>query len=415
MKQKAITLVVVVLCVMGTQLQKPIQAQRSIQSYIEEIEQMLRDADRADVSEMEMNARQQHAEQLAAKYAATVKASNPTGVARLGLGYLYHLAKDTNNAVATFRAALEDKELIEEQKQQARLYLIQRLAEANRPDEAEAVLASIPEKSFNAEETRAQGHEILAVAYTKQGLMDKALRHEEQALQSARDSGLIPRIWFSGRALAQLYIALNRTADAVKLLDDLKAYFDRQARQAGSMLPESLETALAQIETAQAQTGMVDKPAPELHIVKWIKEPTTTLGALKGRVIVLEFWAAWCPDCRDLIPSVRDWHMRYAKDGLKVLTVTRYYGFNGRDSSSAPPAEEESFHLKFKQGRTLPYGTGMDDGQKSFDTYHVRSIPTVAIIDRNNKVRLVFTWNDNPALAEYMIKKLLAEPAPAAS
>jgi thiol-disulfide isomerase/thioredoxin len=144
--------------------------------------------------------------------------------------------------------------------------------------------------------------------------------------------------------------------------------------------------------------------------VKWIKETSTTLAALRGQVVALEFWAAWCPDCRGLIPDLRHWHTRYAKDGLKILAVTRYYQYNGREVGHASPAEEESFLLKFKQGRSLPYGVAMDDGQRSFDTYHVRSIPTVALIDRGGRVRLVFTWNDNPALAEYVIKRLLAEP-----
>ncbi|MBI3949651.1 MAG: redoxin domain-containing protein [Acidobacteria bacterium] len=412
MKLKLIAFLFISLCAIGTPIQRHVQAQRSAEDYVQEITQLLRDADQADLSDLEADARRQRARQMAVQYASGLKASNPTGEDRLWLGYLYYLANDTEKAVATYREALGDKSLIEENKQQARLYLIQRLSESGHADEAEAVLASIPETSFNADETLAQAHDTLAIAYTKQGQMDKAVRHEEQALEAARKSGLIPRIWLTGRSLAQLYVALGRKADATKLLDELKAYFDRQVRLAGGSPSEAIQTAFGQIETAQAQIEMVDKPAPEITLVKWIKETATTLAALRGQVVALEFWAAWCPDCRRLVPEVRNWHARYAKDGLRILTVTRYYGFNGRDIGNSPQAEEESFLLKFKQWRNLPYGTAIDDGQRSFDTYHVRSIPTVAIIDRAGRVRLVFTWDDNPALAEHMIKKLLAEPAP---
>jgi tetratricopeptide (TPR) repeat protein len=414
MKRKVTTLLFVLLCATGVLVFTHVRAQRSPDDYIQEVDQLLRDAEAADISDMDADARRQRARQLAAQYAATLKASNPTEVDRLWLGYLYHLAKDTDKAIATYREVLADKSLIEEYKQQARLYLVQKLSELSRMEEAEAALASVPSTAFNADETLAQAHDMLAIAYTNQGQMDKALRHEEQAVEFARKSGLIPRIWLTGRSLAQLYVALGRKPEALKLLDELKAYFDRQAKMAGGDVPDAIETAIAQVETARAQIDLVDKPAPEISVVKWIKETPTTMAALKGQVVALELWAAWCPDCRGLMPEVRGWHARYAKEGLKILTVTRYYGYNGKEVGNTPPAEEESFLLKFKQLHNLPYGTGLDDGQRSFDTYHVRSIPTIAIIDRAGRLRLVFTWHTNPALAEYMIKKLLAEPAPAA-
>lgn len=411
MRGKLIALLCMSFGLIGYAAGRHVWAQQTPADYAQEVGQLLADANRADISDTEAEARRQRARELAAKYAATVAAHHPSGEDRVWLGYLYHLAGDTEKAIETFRQVLEDKSLIEEFKQQARLYLIRTLSEAGRVGEAESILAEIPSTAFNADEARAQGHEYLAIAYTKRGELDKAVEHEKQALEAAQKSGLIPRIWMTGRSLAQLYVAVGRPEEAAKLLDELKAYFDRQARLAGPRPPKAIQTAIGQIETAIAQLKMIGRPAPPLNVVKWIKETPTTLDALRGKVVALEFFAAWCPDCRGLIPHLRDWHARYTPKGLKILAVTRYYGYNGREVGKASPAEEEAFLARFKQLHSLPYGTAIDNDQQSMTTYHVRSIPHVVIIDRSGRVRFVFTWHTNPSLCEYMIKRVLAESA----
>lgn len=408
MKFTILTLVVL-LSALDLPARHTAQSRRSAQEYVEEITRLLFEAEAADINDLEADARRQRARTLAAQYAARVKAENPSGTGRLWLAYLYHFANDAEKTIGTLRELLDDKSLTEEYKQQARLLLIERFCGLGRMEEAEAVLAAISASAFNVEETRTQAHERLTIAYTQQGQMDKAMRHQEQAMEDARQSGLIPRIWYTGRSLAQLYVAMDRKADAVKLMDELKAYFERQMRLAGGEPWDAIETALEQVQTTIAQLQLIDKPAPDIAPVKWIKDTPTTLAALRGQVVALEFWAAWCPDCRQFIPALRNWHMRYGKSGLRILSLTRFYGFNGREAGKASEVEELAFLSKFKLGRSIPYGVAIDDGQKGFDAYHVRSIPTLAMIDRAGRVRLVFTWHTNPALAEYMIKKLLAE------
>ena len=108
MKRKFIASLFVFLCMAGIPIRIHAQAQRSPDDYIQELSQLLRDADAADISDMEADARRQRARQLAAQYAASVKASNPAGADRLYLAYLYQLANDTEKAVAMYREVLED-------------------------------------------------------------------------------------------------------------------------------------------------------------------------------------------------------------------------------------------------------------------------------------------------------------------
>jgi thiol-disulfide isomerase/thioredoxin len=412
MKSKALLLVFIFFC--GVVKSTPAQGtgQRSPADYVKEIEQILRDAGRADISELDAEAGQSRARQLAAQYATKVKASRPSGIDQIYLGYLYSLANDVDNALATLRQALSDATVDEEYKQEVRLYLIRKLSELGRIQEAEAALEVVPKTAIHADRTISQAHMMLAIVYTKLGQMEKALNHLEQAMAAAQKSGLISQIWTTAVSLAQFYVALNRQADASTLLRQLKTDWERQTRYASGESAKTLESALKHINSGLAHLELLDKPAPEIATVKWLGEPPTTLAQLRGKVVALELWAAWCPDCRGLIPALRDWATHYAKDGFKLVAVTRYYGYNGREAGVASKEEEETFLVKFKRMRNLPYGTAIDDGQRSFDAYSVTGIPTVAIIDRAGRVRLVFTWHDNPYLCEFVIKKLLAEPAP---
>ncbi|MCS6816150.1 MAG: redoxin domain-containing protein [Blastocatellia bacterium] len=383
--------------------------ERSVAEYVEEVQQLLREAGRADIAEKEAAAMRERARALARQYAARLKGRNLEGVERFQLGYLYHLADDTENALALFRDLVNDRTLSEEDRQRVRLALIERYCESGRLAEAEAERAAISPQAFNAREVMAMAAMRLAIAYTQAGQLERALQEQEKAYEAARGSGLVPLTWKAARALAELYAALGKHAESRTLLSRLKEELQRQLPWAQGEALQMLARTISQIESTLAQLELIGKSAPEIAVAKWIEEAPVRLADLRGRVVALEFWAAWCPDCRGLIPHLRTWAARYEKEGLKVLAVTRYYGFNGREVGRASREEEERFLAEFKRLRELPYGTAIDDGQRSFDTYHVTWVPTIAIIDRTGRIRYIFTWNENPSLCEWMIKQILGE------
>lgn len=376
---------------------------------VQDVTQQLRDANRADLSEEEAQAARDRAQQRALQYAAALKARDPKGVDKFYLGYLYALAGRTDDALALYRDVIGDASLVPEERERVRLNLIEKLSQAGRLKEAEAEVAAISDRAFNADEVRASAFHMLAIAETAAGRLDAAVAHEEKSLEAARRSGIIPLISRAAWALAQLYVAVGRIEDAKRMLTEVRDEFGRQSVVGGDAA-QTLQKSAGYIKSALAQLEMLNRPAPEIIPAKWLGEEPTTLAGLKGKVVALEFWAAWCPDCRGMIPHLREWATRYQKEGLKILTITRYYGFNGRELGRATREEEETFLIHFKGLRRLPYGTALDDGQRSFDLYSVTWVPTIAIIDRTGRIRFVFTWHENPALCEMMIKKVLAEP-----
>lgn len=94
------------------------------------------------------------------------------------------------------------------------------------------------------------------------------------------------------------------------------------------------------------------------------------LSELRGKVVVLDFWASWCPPCRAAIPAMQRLHERYSDQGLVVL------GINVNDNKD--PAEfMASMHA------TYPV---LVSGDAVSQMYQVKGIPTLIVIDADGHI-----------------------------
>ncbi len=113
----------------------------------------------------------------------------------------------------------------------------------------------------------------------------------------------------------------------------------------------------------------VEAPDFELYFLDGERR---ALSAFRGQVGFFNFWATWCPPCRQEMPSMQALHERYAESGLAVLAVDL------QESDAAVRKFVEEFHLTF----SIP----LDKEGRVGAIYGVRSIPTTYIIDRGGMV-----------------------------
>ncbi len=123
---------------------------------------------------------------------------------------------------------------------------------------------------------------------------------------------------------------------------------------------------------------------------------TLQLSALRGRVVVLDFWATWCPPCRKSLPALQRVHEHY-KDSADVF-VASVNTDHAVDQVRLVPA------FVRKNGYSFP--VLLDDAHKAVSTaYRVQSIPTLVVIDRDGKVFKVQTGipsTDEAVLVEHL-------------
>jgi len=132
-------------------------------------------------------------------------------------------------------------------------------------------------------------------------------------------------------------------------------------------------------------TGAVPPP---LELKEYLGPKPPALSALKGKAVLLFFWAHWCPDCKSQAPMLAQLRKQYGSRGLVVLAPTQYYGYvaGGEDAS---PDREKPYIDKIRREF---YGDLIDVpvplSQENFKIYGASTTPTLVLLDKGGIVRM---------------------------
>ena len=124
-------------------------------------------------------------------------------------------------------------------------------------------------------------------------------------------------------------------------------------------------------------------------------------ASLKGKVVLLDFWATWCPPCVKSMPELQSLHAKYASRGFQVVGVSI-------DEGATAAAKVK----KFIGAKRITYPIAIDSGKSAaWEAFRVKAVPAAYLLDREG--RIVAQWTGAPAdmaQLEAKLEELLQAP-----
>ena len=215
----------------------------------------------------------------------------------------------------------------------------------------------------------------------------------------------------SGAVMVVLAVAL-----AFNLSDVVQRDIPNYAQGVGNSLEKGASPATGSSVSLQAcQTAALYGgsgleqcgPAPAFSgIQQWLNTPggkPLSLASLRGKVVLIDFWAYSCINCQRELPHVEAWAKDYATDGLEVVGVhTPEYAFE-----HVPSNVEAGVR---RQGLTFP--VALDNSYDTWNAYDNQSWPAAYLIDTSGQLRHVSIGEGDYTGEEQLIRQLLTSAHP---
>jgi thiol-disulfide isomerase/thioredoxin len=140
--------------------------------------------------------------------------------------------------------------------------------------------------------------------------------------------------------------------------------------------------------------------APALASGVWINSEPLKLEALRGRVVVVDFWTFGCYNCRNTLPSLKRLDETYRERGLTIIGV-HSPEFDREKKIENVRREVASLEIN--------YPVVTDNDYETWRAFGIEAWPTVVILDKQGRIRFVHVGEGHYEEQENVIKELLAE------
>jgi len=143
--------------------------------------------------------------------------------------------------------------------------------------------------------------------------------------------------------------------------------------------------------------------APELNNEVWYNSDPLKLADLRGKVVMVEFWTFDCINCKHVIPTLREWHTKYADQGLVIIGVHSPEFDYEKDPNNVQAAIVEL---------GVEYPVTLDNDYTTWRAYGNHYWPASYLIDKAGHIRRLQIGEGGYLQTEAAIQALLAESTP---
>ncbi|MGE5230479.1 MAG: redoxin family protein [Deltaproteobacteria bacterium] len=151
------------------------------------------------------------------------------------------------------------------------------------------------------------------------------------------------------------------------------------------------------------------RPAPPWHNTSWLNtDRPLTLGSLRGRVVLLNFWVFTCYNCTNTVPSLVDFDAKYRDTGLTIIGIhtPEFPPYAGEHDKANVARALERYHIA--------YPVAQDNDDRTWNLYGIRYWPSFVLIDRKGRIRYegageFHVGDETYRVWEGRIQELLAE------
>ena len=121
----------------------------------------------------------------------------------------------------------------------------------------------------------------------------------------------------------------------------------------------------------------VGQPAPNTALTSIQSDGVVRLSDHLGKVVLVDFWASWCPPCRKSLPLFNDLRNQLGDSSFEVFAIN--------------VDEEPSDGIKLYNQLKVEYDSGLDPTGEFAEVWAVQGMPTSYLVDKKGVVRLIHT------------------------
>ncbi|MCP5106234.1 MAG: TlpA family protein disulfide reductase, partial [bacterium] len=167
------------------------------------------------------------------------------------------------------------------------------------------------------------------------------------------------------------------------------------------------------LEKTAAHLEYIGKKAFPVTTEDWLNtEKPLDLKNMKGQVVVISFWAPWCPSCRALMPTLVDMYNGNKDKGFTIIGYTRYYGKyrdDEVDKGKVPKEEELELIKKYMERNNVSYPTAVTEEKNIFTDYKIAGLPTLIFIDKKGNIDYTKIGSGSEQFLKDKVKALIEQ------